>query len=164
MRIPRRARLRAVYAVPAPPGDRLFCMVVASRIGAVKIVELMTADRLTRYEQLWLSFFCLQGNVAKPAKLRRPVGLAWQHTRHGIPMILHILHFLMQIHESSALCQIGHAALDRPADRRQHGFVFAERLCIQFRITAADQKAGTAIRHHPVMDRRKVHQLCPEQL
>ena len=72
--------------------------------------------------------FFRKGDIAEPVQLRCSVSPSGDHPADSALLSLHVLHLLMKIHESAALCQTRHSLQDGFPDPGAHFLIFFQRL------------------------------------
>ena len=152
-------RFRRLHTIPSPLPPRLLRPKRITIFTAVKIVKFMSTNRLSRFSQN-LFFLRCQLHITKTPQFSGIKRMSRQNTNHLPALFFHILHRLMQIHKTTTFCQIWHACLNLPAKTLFHCLIFTELLCIQFRITAADQQSMQILRQFCIMQRGKRNDLC----
>ena len=86
---------------------------------------------------LCLFFVQIQCDISKSSQLFGAVRNCVYHACHRICLSFHVLHFLMKVHKTAALCNNRLACFCCLADRFFHRKILCQLLSIRFRITAA---------------------------
>ena len=150
--------------VPFSASVRLHCQTVAAAVRAVPVVKLMPSDMLSRLEISFCPGTVLDLHIPEPDQFSRRICSAPYRPDKRPFLSVSVFHFLMQVHESSALRQTGHACFQSLSYRRNHPCVSHQLFSVKLRISTAQQQAVQSFRKRAVPKRAERDQSTSEIL
>ena len=88
-----------------------------------------------------LILFCFHFDIPEAGQFIRPVGFGPNDACHGVIHAIGSLQSPVQVKKAAALGDTGEACFHRVVNGSPHVFIFAQRLRVQLRITAAQDEA-----------------------
>ena len=122
-------------------------------LGRIPVMKLMSRDLLPSPAKEGI-FFCMQGYVSKSGKLSVVKTVSVQ-----IPYHREAPNSFRQIHEPAAFRHAGKSIFQCLPHGAAHGYILAERFCIQLRISASQIESLNILRQFLIQKRAELYDL-----